>query len=179
MLVPVSPELLKLINGTQNWDSFAADLQAVSWIGIRLVRNQALAEQSYRVDDVQLVGAGSDFADYIQALGGGGWSPELLPDADLDGDGSDNYSEWVAGTGANDDSDFFTVEAQRQANNAGFVVRWDAVAGRTYTVCRASEAGGTYTPVSGGLTTTGSEIAFEDATAVAGQKYFYKVFVSN
>ncbi|MCF7864709.1 MAG: hypothetical protein K9L89_07965 [Kiritimatiellales bacterium] len=65
-----------------------------------------------------------------------GGSTNAVATADPDGDGSDNYSEYVAGTLPNNAGSVFKVVtyAAPATGNAPFIVTWNPVAGRIYNV---------------------------------------------
>jgi hypothetical protein len=58
---------------------------------------------------------------------------DLTADGDYDGDGHNNYCEYIAGTHGGDSNSVFTLNPQQSADG-GFVVTWNAVTGRTYSV---------------------------------------------
>ena len=69
----------------------------------------------------------------------------LVDDAalDSDGDGFNNFSEWIAGTGASDSDDLFEVSSISNATESGeSVIRWNTVAGRIYEVLSTTNING-------------------------------------
>ena len=177
LTAPVSPEALKLINGTQDWSTFQQDLANVSWIGVEVIRNPSLNLQFERLDDFQLVGAGPEFTAWIQGYSGGSaWRRELLPDGDLDKDGADNFSEWIAGTDPNDSNTEFRVSVDI-GDDGSVTVKWPSAAGRLYQVYRADKVEGPYAPVGAEVAATAPENRYTDGTASAAAPVFYKVTV--
>lgn len=171
--VTVAPATLKLMNGAQNWANFAADLQNVSWVGVEVVRNASMAEQFYRLDDFQLVGPGQDFASYIRtAAGGGAWTQDMLATGDLDHDGSDNYSEYVAGTAADVAGDVLAVKIEPRVAAAGVRVSWPSHAGRVYRVLRSTSPGGVDEDISGDLAAGAERNSFDDPADGGGTNYY-------
>lgn len=69
----------------------------------------------------------------IQMLGGGLTLADIDPNGDNDGDGINNYNEYVAGTYAFDPEDGFKLSITRR-DGQGPVVQFFAIAGRTYTL---------------------------------------------
>jgi len=82
----------------------------------------------------------------------------LLDDAaaDLDGDGSSNWDEFVAGTAANDLNSFFKVVAIQVDESRNVQLSWSSVPGRFYTVHHATEPQGVYQPIAEAIETMGS-----------------------
>jgi hypothetical protein len=57
------------------------------------------------------------------------------PAADSDGDGTDNWTEYVAGTDPTDANSFFQIISNAvPSSGTGFILTWNAVAGRIYSV---------------------------------------------
>ncbi|NCC52127.1 MAG: hypothetical protein EOM20_13040 [Spartobacteria bacterium] len=77
-------------------------------------------------------------------------SLEMNPNGDYDGDNFSNYSEYIAGTHANDSNSVFEVYPD-QYTDLEFIFSWDAITGRIYSVqyCNSLNPG-TWTPISGG-----------------------------
>lgn len=55
------------------------------------------------------------------------------PTADFDGDGHDNYSEYIAGMSPTNSASLFAIQADASASTK-FIMNWDAVTGRVYKV---------------------------------------------
>ena len=175
LTAPLNPVALKLINGVQDWTTFQQDLANVSWIGVEIVRNPSASLQFERLTDFQLVGAGPEFAAWVQGYTGVNvWTPETLPGGDLDKDGVDNYSEWVAGTDPSDSSSKFGVRLDVNGNNV--IVKWSSVAGRLYQVYGADKPDGPYTALGAEVAATPPENQVTDVTTNGAPKC-YKVKV--
>ena len=84
----------------------------------------------------------------------------LVQDAlgDLDGDGSSNRSEYLAGTRANDPNSVFRVHGLSQGNGT-ILITWNSVANRTYTIRSAPAPNGPWTVVQSGI------LGFEGVTS--------------
>jgi hypothetical protein len=177
--VKVNLAALALMNGKKDWSSLAADLQSVSWVGVVVERNPSMAEQFYRLDDFQLVGVGTDFAAHMRAAAGGGeWTQDMLATGDLDHDGSDNYSEFAAGTAADAASDALTVKVEPKGNAAGMQVSWKSKPGRVYRVLRSTSPHGGFAEISGDLTAAAEQSTYDDP-AGGGGTFFYRVSVQS
>jgi type VI secretion system Hcp family effector len=76
----------------------------------------------------------------------------LVPDAlgDLDGDGSSNISEYLAGTRANDPNSVFRVHGLSQGNGT-ILITWNSVGDRTYSIRSAPTPNGPWTVVQSGI----------------------------
>ncbi|HEY8240999.1 MAG TPA: hypothetical protein VIH35_06105, partial [Kiritimatiellia bacterium] len=85
---------------------------------------------------------------------------------DYDGDGSDNYSEFVAGTAADDTNSLFEITSQRLVDNGNLAITWNSVAGRTYSVSRADTLQGEYQLLDDNVAATPPENEFVDKTRV-------------
>ncbi len=102
-----------------------------------------------------------------------------LANGDLDGDGMDNASEYIAGTQPNQTGSLFSVtayEVSATGSNAPFIVTWDPVAGRVYNVGWSSDllyAG--FTNISGDLPYPAG--SYTDAVERAGGGNYYQVDV--
>ena len=180
--VPVDPVILRNVNGVNGWAAYAQDLQNVSWVGVAVERNSSMNAQVFRMDDFMLVGAGPDFVDWMKqfvAAGSGGQGQNALPGSDFDGDGVDNYSEWIAGTSPNDRREFFKVAlGKKEAGGIGLVLEWKSQQGRQYAVWRTTNLLEPFIRISSDLNATPPLNRFEDVTATGKGPYFYKVLVN-
>ena len=78
-------------------------------------------------------------------------SAAALPSDDPDGDGSDNYSEYIAGTDPNDDQSTFSISGF-WVDEAGSHLTWNSVEGRSYQVqMSTAPATNTFLPISAPL----------------------------
>lgn len=71
---------------------------------------------------------------------------------DLDGDGRDNYAEFLAGTAANNPSSWFRIDRLWFPEEGLLRLEWQAIPGRTYTVMRMLPPPAPPEPVASGLT---------------------------
>jgi len=174
--VPVDPELLNNVNGVEGWSAFKQDLENVSWTGVIITRNANMKAQLYRLDDFEIIGVGPDYGQWIEQFGSVG-DGNTLPGSDLDNDGADNYSEWIAGTSAGDAEHSFDVEIDEPGTGSGIMLRWESAADRTYRVERTDALTTEFTPITGELDATPPENTFEDTTATNDTPYFYRLRV--
>jgi hypothetical protein len=94
---------------------------------------------------------------------------------DYDGDGVDNYSEFVAGTAADDTNSFFEITSHRLLPSGLVEIRWNSVAGRYYSVSRADSLEGKYDLLDSAVPATPPENVFIDETRTGPG--FFKVGV--
>jgi hypothetical protein len=77
---------------------------------------------------------------------------DVLPGDDFDGDGLSNGAEAVAGTSpVNADSVFAMVAPGVPESEGEFVLRWHSVAGRTYSILRATDLTAGFSPLATGI----------------------------
>jgi Cohesin domain len=102
--------------------------------------------------------------------------------ADPDGDGTDNESEFKAGTNPNDRLSVFkitrseTVPAEN-APVAGFMLKWLSVSGKRYRVERTTNLGQAFTPIATAIDAVLPENTYIDETATNAPSYFYRIGV--
>ena len=101
---------------------------------------------------------------------------------DVDGDGQSNAAEFAAGTDPNLASSALVITQvfiDRAANSA--TIDWASVVGKTYRVQRATslEAGAAWTDIGAPVTANGVVSVFTDDALPAGERWFYRVRVSN
>ena len=65
------------------------------------------------------------------------WWGEQLASDDEDGDGSNNLTEYVAGTDPLNAQSMFTIQ-EFVPNAGGYVISWNSVEGRSYQVLKSS-----------------------------------------
>ena len=87
---------------------------------------------------------------------------------DRDGDGQDNYSEYVAGTQATNAGSLFATAGASTSAGTKYVVSWPASAGRTYTVYKGTNLLQSFQLLATGL--TGG--TYTDTVASASRVYY-------
>lgn len=95
------------------------------------------------------------------------------PLGDPDGDTMSNLEEWIAGTLSRDgDSRFFAKETA--ATGDGVTVRWDGVAGRSYTLFRTTDLGSDdWALIHGPVAcVSNSTMSHADTTPAAGPRFY-------
>ncbi len=108
------------------------------------------------------------------------WIAENFPDgdpgytADSDSDGQDNFSEFIAGTDPNDETDQFALEGIRTAAS-GAVIDWPSVSGRVYSVYWTGCLTNEWTVVTNGLTYP--QNSWTNTGPAADDIGFYKITV--
>ena len=99
----------------------------------------------------------------------------LTPGADYDGDRFDDLSEYLAGTLAGDATSWMGWHTASRAG-AGFVVRWQSVDGKRYTLGRATNlVGGVFDPLKTNILGIAPMNVETDITAVGRGPWFYRV----
>jgi dextranase len=97
---------------------------------------------------------------------------------DPDGDGLNNYGEFVAGTNPrNAGSALRILDIVRQADGSRLIT-WSSVAGKSYRVAATADLTSPYAPLSGIITATGTTTNYTDSSAPATRCY-YRVQVLN
>ncbi len=99
---------------------------------------------------------------------------------DPDGDGLNNWQEWVAGTNPTNAASVLKLSAPVPNQlPRGWNVRWQSVAGKTYCLQRSptlSDPAG-FTTICSNLTGLPETTAWFDATGTNGARFFYRVGV--
>ncbi|MEE9367928.1 MAG: M12 family metallo-peptidase [Pontiella sp.] len=98
----------------------------------RTIRSLRFTYENYRIGNPDQDGDGMADEWEDEFLGG----TNALATADLDDDGMNNISEYIAGTLPNNAASIFEVTSHSApvSNSAPFIVTWNAVAGRVYDV---------------------------------------------
>lgn len=99
----------------------------------------------------------------------------VTPQADPDGDGMTNASEFTAGTDPRDRNSRLEVTSLR-AGPHGFLMRFPTVLGRVYAV-EYSATLASWSALTSGLPGTGGTVTFNDPSAVGNSYRFYRVRV--
>lgn len=98
--------------------------------------------------------------------------------ADTDGDGMNNWQEWIAGTDPTDPASVLRMLAPSNSP-AGEVISWESVVGVNYFVQRSTNltAHPAFTCIQTNLPGQPGVTSYTDANAPAGASYFYRVGV--
>jgi len=175
--VPVSPSVLRNLCATNNLEEFSQTLTAVEWIGVTFLRNKTLNAYHCRVDDVTLVGAGTGYGDWIGKYAANGG--DKLPDGDLNGDGVNNLSAWIAGTDPTDKNSVFKLKSVSAKPNGdgGFTLEWHSVKGREYQVWRTDNLISGFSSISDWIPAEPPLNTYTDESTIGSGPYFYKLKV--
>lgn len=97
-------------------------------------------------------------------------SPSAHGLSDPDGDGMNNLMEYRAGTNPTDPQSRLQLKAQ--SSPTGVTLRWPSVAGKRYILESSSNLGSFWTVIASGLTGTGSEMEFTDASSAKAVQFY-------
>jgi hypothetical protein len=97
---------------------------------------------------------------------------------DADGDGMNNWQEWIAGTNPTNSASVLTMLATSTAA-PGVRVTWQSVSGRTYFLQRSTNLSGQspFSAIRSNLAGQAGSTSYSDATATNGGPFFYRVGV--
>jgi hypothetical protein len=107
-------------------------------------------------------------------------STNAVATADLDGDGSDNLTEYIAGTLPNSAASVFKVTSYDApvSNGAPFIVNWNTVAGRLYSVTYSDNLSFTdFSTLSGASDLPYTQTSYTDTVERTTLQNFYRVDV--
>lgn len=125
--------------------------------------------------------AGDGLPDDWQVANFGLGSASAGPTADPDGDGQNNFLEYLAGTNPNLGTSVFRVriEAVSGQPSQKKIIFGPVAAGRTYRVLNSIDlAAASWVDISGALSGASGELTFTDTVATGARK-FYRVQISN
>ena len=102
--------------------------------------------------------------------------------SDPDGDGTDNESEFKAGTHPNDRLSVFKITSSETVPApdkpcAGFMVKWQSAGGKRYRVERTTDLRSAFTPIVTGIEAILPENSYMDSSATNAPSYFYRISV--
>jgi hypothetical protein len=97
--------------------------------------------------------------------------------ADPDGDGANNWQEYVAGTNPNDPASVFEFLPGSALGSSSFTMQWSSVPGKHYTVQTSYKLfPGNWTTLATNIAGTGQPIQWTDSSAT-GKSQYYRAFV--
>ena len=97
--------------------------------------------------------------------------------SDSDGDGSPDLNEFIAGTDPTNKFSFFALAGVNASSTSGFIVQWNSVSNKYYTVGRATNGlvvG--FVPVATNIPATFPVNTYTDSVGGAGSA-FYRIAV--
>ncbi len=94
---------------------------------------------------------------------------------DADGDGQSDLDEYIAGMDPTNNASYFAVYDVANATNGQFVIYWDSVTGRIYTVHWTTALTNGFTPVAGGIHYP--QNSYTDDVHAAEEEGYYRVEV--
>ena len=101
------------------------------------------------------------------------------PTLDSDGDGVPDWAEQIAGTNPIDANSVFKASTDIQpASDGGLIIKWSSVAGKVYSIHRATNLAQGFTPMATSLPATAPQNQYTDTTATDTGPYFYRIQVS-
>ncbi len=180
-------------------EKFLNDIRSVAWIGVRLQRNGSTDEQIYGLDDFVLLTSDEvqyttdglpcwwveKYFDTTLTVFSSDETIEAIPDVvyaslDSDGDGMDNYAEYLAGTDPGSIDSVLQVDMDKPEKKdvtvpQGAVIRWKSVGNRYYGVWRTSDLMEGFMLIESNIPGTPPVNMYEDFTGTNGGPYFYRI----
>jgi hypothetical protein len=92
--------------------------------------------------------------------------------ADPDGDGANNWQEFIAGTNPLDASSVFQFGPPAATGNSTFTLQWPSVVNKTYSVQSSSSPGGGWTTVASNLIGNSQTLQWMDTNSSSGARYY-------
>ena len=98
--------------------------------------------------------------------------------ADSDGDGMNNWQEWIAGTNPTDDASVLQLKSPLD-DGSGMRLTWQSVSGVTYYVQRSTNllAQPAFSAIQSNLVGQAGLTSYTDTTATNGGPFFYRIGV--
>jgi hypothetical protein len=96
--------------------------------------------------------------------------------ADPDGDGANNWQEYVAGTNPLDAASVFQFQPGGAFSPPNFTLQWSSVVNKNYSVQCAASLAGSWTTLASNILGNGQTMQWTDSTA-NGQTRFYRALV--
>ena len=98
--------------------------------------------------------------------------------ADADGDGLNNWQEWIAGTVPSDGASVLIVGAP-SVEVSGVTLTWQSVSGKTYFVQRATDlaAPSGFSTLQTNIAGQAGTTSYTDTTGIGSGPFFYRVGV--
>ncbi len=147
--VPVALPTMYSFAERKLWSLFESSLRNVTAVGVKISRTPDGKAAVYRLDDFMLTGVGPDFAGWMASFtnqpGYGTGNCSVVSGADLDGDGSLNIDEWIAGTSAGDENDRFRIFIE-SGPSSPHRLRWTSAPGRKYQIWSTEDLGVSFVP---------------------------------
>jgi hypothetical protein len=97
---------------------------------------------------------------------------------DSDGDGMNNWQEWICRTAPTDASSVLRLLAPVSVGR-NLAVTWQSVPGVSYSIERSSEVAGTFTPFASDVPGRVGTTTFADTNAIGRAPFFYRVSVTH
>jgi hypothetical protein len=101
-----------------------------------------------------------------------------MVNADTDGDGMNNWQEWVAGTNPTNASSLLKMLTPT-VTISGVTVQWQSVTGKTYFIQRSSDLSvpSSFSTLQSNIPGQAGTTTYNDATAAGSGPFFYRVGV--